>query len=116
MADYLRQKRVAESSDDPVQDLRRGLDYHVAFGLANSAAYLLMFGDSSNFADTPGKREGEAILLALVARAAQAGRLAVAVPPAALMVSAACRAWCCHSSPLHHLNGTRDCRKLRAVL
>ena len=74
---------MAERSDDPVQDLRRGLDYHVAFGLADSAAYLLMFGDSSNFAYTPGKREGEAILLALVARAAQAGRLAVAVPEAA---------------------------------
>ncbi len=91
LADYVRQKRVAERSDDPVRDMRRGWDHHVAFGLANPAAYVLMFSDSSTVRGTPAKLESEAILLELVGRAAQDGRLAVPVAHAASMMSAACR-------------------------
>ena len=91
LTDYGRQKRVAERSDDPVQDMLRGWDHHVAFGLANLVAYLLMFSDSSKLSDSPARREGEAILRDLVGPAAQAGRLAVAVPHAASIMSSACR-------------------------
>ena len=91
LADYVSQKRVFERSDDPVEDLRRGWDHHVAFGVANPSAYLLIFSDASRLSDSPARREGETILRDLVGRVAETGRLAVAVPHAARMMAAACR-------------------------
>lgn len=91
LADYVRQKRVVEQTDDPIEDLRRGWEHHVCFGLANPAAYALIYSDPATLADTPAKREGEAILLALVTRVAEAGRLGVSVAHAARMIMAACR-------------------------
>ncbi len=91
LSDYVRQKRVVDRTDDPIEDLRRGWEQHVAFGLANPAAYLLIFSEPARLADSPAKREGEAILHGLVARVAESGRLGVGVAHAARMISAACR-------------------------
>jgi len=91
LSEYVRQKRVVERTGNPMEDLRRGWDHHIAFGLANPAVYLLVYSEPSSLADTPAKREGEAILLGLVTRLAEAGRLGVGVAHAARMITAACR-------------------------
>jgi AcrR family transcriptional regulator len=88
---YIQQKRVLVSSDDPLADLRRGWDHHVAFGVGNPATYLLIYSGSELLTGTPARREGEAILLRLVRRVAEAGRLGVTVEHAAHMIYAACR-------------------------
>lgn len=96
LAEYVRQKATRERVDgeraaDPIEALRRGWDLHVAFGLANPAVYVLIYGDPTAAADAPAERDGQAILHGLVARAAEAGRLRVGVPHAARMIAAACR-------------------------
>src|SRR6266536_1471535 len=47
---YLAEKRAFAPSEDPVDDLRRGWDVHVEFGLANPAIYTLMYGTCSQAA------------------------------------------------------------------
>src|SRR5918997_5195209 len=42
-SEYLRGKRSREQAEDPVEDLRRGWDLPVEFGLANPALYKLMY-------------------------------------------------------------------------
>ena len=90
-SDYLELKRAAEMTDDPLEDLRRGWEHHVAFAVANPHTYLLLYSHETSMSDAPAKREGEGLLLALIARVAAAGRLAVDVEHAARMISAACR-------------------------
>ncbi|MCG5216468.1 TetR/AcrR family transcriptional regulator [Streptosporangium sp. KLBMP 9127] len=88
-ARYLAQKHNQTLSDDPVEDLRRGWDTHIGFGLENSAHYLLMYGQP-----TPGSRRRtteQALerLRLLVERIAVAGLLSVGVETAVSMVHAA---------------------------
>ena len=76
---YLAEKHTVVRTDDPVEDMRRGWDAHVDFGLRHPAFYLLMYGT-----DRPGRRPpaaGEAhdLLLKFLDRVAAAGRLRV--PP-----------------------------------
>ncbi|GAA5039713.1 AcrR family transcriptional regulator [Thermocatellispora tengchongensis] len=88
-ARYLAHKHSQPLSDDPVDDLRRGWDTHIGFGLENPAQYLLMYGQPA-----PGGR-GHAVekamerLHMLVERIAVAGRLSVGVETAVGMVHAA---------------------------
>ncbi|MEO3872256.1 TetR/AcrR family transcriptional regulator [Nonomuraea sp. B12E4] len=77
---YLAEKHTLARTDDPVDDMRRGWDIHVDFGLRHPAFYLLMYGT-----DRPGRRppaadEANDLLLKFLGRAAAAGRLRV--PPA----------------------------------
>ena len=88
-AAYVRQKADRILTDDPIEDLRRGWDLHVAFGLANPAAYAIIYGDPTARATTPAARDGFAYLEGLVTRIAQAGRLRVDVAHAAGLVAAA---------------------------
>jgi AcrR family transcriptional regulator len=90
-ADYLRTKRTRPREADPVDDLRRGWDLHVEFGLTNPAVYALLYGDPRPDARPAVVREGDVILRGLVQRIAEAGRLRVAVERAAQMMHAACR-------------------------
>lgn len=87
LAAYVRDKAQGPRAADPVLELRRGWDLHVAFGLANPAAYELLYAtaDASN---APEARAGEAHLTALVTRVAEAGRLRVPVPLAVKMIHA----------------------------
>ncbi len=89
LAGYVRQMGTQERADAPIEDLRRGWDLHVAFGLANPAAYALIYGDPTTMANAPAARDDLAILHGLVARAAEAGRLQVSVPHAVRMLAAA---------------------------
>ena len=84
---YLAEKRARPATGDPVEDLRRGWDAHVEFGLARPAFYALMYG--------AGRRAGAAseeahrILLQMTEAVARAGRLRVPVKTAAGMIHAA---------------------------
>ena len=44
-ATYLASKRERATHHDPVEDLRRGWNLHIDFGLANPALYILMYGN-----------------------------------------------------------------------
>jgi AcrR family transcriptional regulator len=88
-ADYVRQKAARILTDDPIEDLRQGWNLHVAFGLANPAAYAIIYGDLNARAATPAAQDGFAILEGLVTRIAQSGRLRVGIPHAARLVAAA---------------------------
>ncbi len=77
--DYLERKRSIESTGDPIEDLRRGWDDHVAWGVANPSFYALMYGQVR-----PGRRsaaadEAEGLLGEKLAAAGARGLLRV--PP-----------------------------------
>ncbi len=85
---YLADKQAMAVTDDPVDDLRRGWDLHVEFGLTHPSFYVLMYG-----AVRPGERptaadETHRVLLGLLERVARAGRLRVPVEQAAGMIQA----------------------------
>jgi len=87
--EYLLSKRAMGSTGDPVEDLRRGWDTHVEFGLSRPAFYVLMYGDARPGRTSPAAREAEAMLRSIVERVAEAGRLRVSVERAARLVHAA---------------------------
>src|SRR5215210_41265 len=86
---YLRDKTARERAEDPVEDLRRGWDLHVGFGLANPAFYTLMYGDPTSGTEPTAAGEAAAILRGLVRRVAEAGRLRIGEERAAQMIHAA---------------------------
>lgn len=86
---YLHRKTSREHAEDPVEDLRRGWDLHVEFGLTNPAFYKLMYGDPRPGAESTAALEAEDILHRLVLRIAEAGLLRVGVEHAAGMIHAA---------------------------
>lgn len=88
-ATYLSEKASREVVEDPVDDLRRAWDLHVGFGLDNPACFTLMYGDPRPGAQTAADRESFEILVGMVRRIAEAGRLRVGVERAARMVRAA---------------------------
>jgi AcrR family transcriptional regulator len=83
---YLEEKRSRPSTGDPVEDLRRGWDAHVEFGLAHPAFYALMYGVGRRAAASV---EAYKILLHITEQIARAGRLRVPVKTAAAMIHAA---------------------------
>lgn len=90
-SEYLRSKVAREREEDPVEDLRRGWNLHVEFGLANPALYTLMYGDPRPGATPTAALEAEKILHGLVQRVAEAGRLRISVERSAQMIHAAGR-------------------------
>ncbi|QFG26834.1 TetR/AcrR family transcriptional regulator [Actinomadura sp. WMMB 499] len=83
---YLTSKRAQPHTGDPIEDLRRGWELHVEFGLSNPELYTLMYGTSRR---PPAAAEAHEILLGLVGAIARAGRLRVPVEAAARMMHAA---------------------------
>jgi AcrR family transcriptional regulator len=75
--EYLARKRSLESTGDPIEDLRRGWDDHVAWGLANPSFYALMFGQVTPGVQNPAAAEASALLLLKLEAAARAGVLTV---------------------------------------
>ena len=73
---YLAEKRSVESTDDPIEDLRRGWDNHIAWGVANPSFYVLMFGQGIHRAAAG---EASALLVEKLLAAGRAGLLLV--PP-----------------------------------
>jgi AcrR family transcriptional regulator len=85
---YLAEKRARPSTGDPVEDLRRGWDAHVEFGLAQPAFYALMYGAGRSAGAA--SEEAHRILLLTTEAVSRAGRLRVPVHTAARMIQAAC--------------------------
>ena len=77
---YLAEKQALAHTDDPVQDMRRGWDIHVDFGLRHPAFYLLMYGTDRPGRRPPAAERARELLLTFLERAAAAGCLRV--PPA----------------------------------
>jgi AcrR family transcriptional regulator len=88
-AGYVRSKSTLARTADPVDDLRRGWDLHVGFGLAHPAFYALVYGEPRPGVETPAAREAAAILAGQVRRIAEAGRLRVSEERAAHLIHAA---------------------------
>ncbi|OXM45039.1 TetR/AcrR family transcriptional regulator [Amycolatopsis alba] len=82
---YLCEKHHLGETEDPVDDLRRGWDLHVEFGLAQPAFYMLMYGEPRV---REARKEADALLSRIVERIAEAGRLRVPVERAARLVHA----------------------------
>jgi AcrR family transcriptional regulator len=80
---YLASKRALESTGDPLEDLRRGWDDHIAWGTANPTFYVLMYGRAVR---PPAAAEASALLLLKLEAAARAGLLIVSPELAARMV------------------------------
>ncbi len=88
-AEYLERKKELTPSDDPVEDLRRGWDLHVEFGLSRPEFYVLMFGAPAS-RTTDASRTAAAILEGMVTRVAAAGRLRMGVARAIQLTHATC--------------------------
>jgi AcrR family transcriptional regulator len=76
-------------TNDPVEDLRRGWDLHIAFGLAHPDAFALLYSAPSLAPSVSLIHEGVEVLEGLVARIAEAGRLRVDVAHATDLLHAA---------------------------
>lgn len=85
---YVESKAQAEACTDPVEDLRRGWDHHVSFGLDNPALYSLVYGERRAASVSPAALAGREFLAARIRRIAQAGRLRVDEERAAHLVHA----------------------------
>lgn len=86
--EYLTSKKALGTTGDAVEDLRRGWDLHIEFGLSRPEFYVLMYGDGRPGRTSPAAREAEAMLRSIVERVAAAGRLRVSVERAARLVHA----------------------------
>jgi len=89
MTVHMREQAARAPTNDPVEDLRRGWDLHIAFGLAHPDAFALLYGAPSTAASVSAIHEGVAVLQGLVARIAEAGRLRVDVAHATDLIHAA---------------------------
>ncbi len=85
---YLSEKRALEPSEDAIDDIRRGWDIHVQFGLRNPAFYALMYGNLRPGRRPSAAQENGEILRRLLERARRQGRLRVPVETAARAIEA----------------------------
>ncbi len=86
---YLESKLKRERLNDPVQELREGWNLHLEFGLTHPHLYKLMYGVLTDNSRSRAALEGFGILQNLLQRVAEAGRLAVSVDRAAVMIHGA---------------------------
>lgn len=80
---YLSAKREHAPTGDPLEDIRRGWDDHVAFGLENPGFYTLMYGRIRPGSRPTAAGDAEAMLLGLTTALASRGRLRVSPERAA---------------------------------
>jgi len=89
LAVHVREQATRALTDDPVEDLRRGWDLHIAFGLAHPDAFALLYSAPSVSSSVSVINEGVEVLQGLVARIAKAGQLRVEVSRATDLIHAA---------------------------
>jgi AcrR family transcriptional regulator len=89
LAVHVREQATRALSNDPVEDLRRGWDLHIAFGLAHPDAFALLYSAPSVAESRSAIHEGVAVLQGLVTRIAEVGRLRVDVAHATDLIHAA---------------------------
>ena len=88
MAVHMREQATRPLTNDPVEDLRRGWDLHIAFGLAHPDAFALLYSAPSAADSISAIHQGVAVLQGLVARIAEAGRLRVDIAHATDLIHA----------------------------
>jgi AcrR family transcriptional regulator len=76
LATYVAEKTGSEQSDDPVADLRRSWDTHVAFGVDHPEVFALMHTPGRE-QPSPAQAAGRAFLHEAVRRIARAGQLRI---------------------------------------
>ena len=86
IAAYLASKAEAAPDPDPVEELRRSWDAHVAFGLANPGLFRIMNANPH----APSTIEGMRVFRARIHAVAAAGRLRTSEERALAMVRAGC--------------------------
>jgi AcrR family transcriptional regulator len=89
LAVHIAEQASRAPTNDAVDDLRRGWDLHIEFGLAHPDAFALLYGAPSVPASVSVINEGVEVLEGLVARIAEAGRLRVDVAHATNLLHAA---------------------------
>jgi len=89
LAGHMREQATRALTNDPVEDLRRGWDLHVAFNLAHPDAFALKYSAPSGAASARVIHESVEVLKSLVLRIAEAGRLRVDVARATNLIYAA---------------------------
>lgn len=72
---YLKEKMIRSPGQDPVEDLRKGWDLHVAFGLSHPAIYMLMYADPRPGVKSPAAETSYRVLKEHIRRVAVVGRL-----------------------------------------
>jgi AcrR family transcriptional regulator len=85
---YLAHKHALEPTDNAVDDLRRGWDIHVEFGLTNPAVYALMYGNLRPGRRPAAAQENNDIMRRMLERANAQGRLLVPVEAATRAIEA----------------------------
>ncbi len=85
---YLAEKRALEPSANAIDDICRGWNIHVEFGLRNPAFYALMYGNLRPGRRPAAAQENGEILRRLLERAREQGRLCVPVETAARAIEA----------------------------
>ncbi|SIS04066.1 TetR/AcrR family transcriptional regulator [Williamsia sterculiae] len=91
MAAFAAEKAAAVTADapaDPIEDLRRGWDMTIGFGVSNPALFALL-ADPTRGRDSPAAQEGIRLLAQRVHRVALAGRLRVGEGEAVEIIHAA---------------------------
>jgi AcrR family transcriptional regulator len=86
---YLHLKHSTEPTGDPIEDIRRGWDAHVRFGLDNAGFYALMYGQVTPRRRPEAAAGPYAALLQLCQGAEAQGRLATSAAAAADHILAA---------------------------
>jgi len=89
LAVHVREQATRALTNDPVEDLRRGWDLHLAFNLAHPDAFALKYNAPSAAASARVIHESVEVLHGLVLRIAEAGRLRVDVALARDLIYAA---------------------------
>lgn len=90
-AQYMAQKSTRTRLADPVDDLRRGWDLHVGFGLAHPHVYAAIYGAPRPGAPSPAVQRSEEFLAGMIRLIARAGRLRLPEHTAVQVVGAAGR-------------------------
>jgi len=89
IAVHMRDKASRAPTNDPVEDLRRGWDLYVEFGLSHPEAFAWLYNAPSGADSVAAIDAGVALLEGLVTRVAEAGRLRFDVRRATELIHAA---------------------------
>lgn len=92
MDSYLERKQAQPLGEDPLDDLRRGWDLHIEFGVENPAIYAAIYGSPRPAGKkSSAEQRADEVLAGIIRRVAEAGHLAVPEKRAAQLVHAAGR-------------------------
>ena len=90
LASYVAEKAQRKPLRDPVAELARGWDMHVAFGLAHPGLFTIMSGDPQAQPRTGAIATGLDVLAGRIRAIALAGRLTVSEPRALALLQSSC--------------------------